>query len=92
MECNSLVYRFCNGTHEIFKIQSVQKTYCICFKQGKFPLSYSETNLQWNKVGAYRLGSLSNVPLKLKYSEIQGKVLNVDNILLTCPNNVLIEK
>ena len=58
LECNSIIYSFRNNTHEIFKIKSVHASFVICYKQGKFPFSLPETNLQWNKVGVYRLGSL----------------------------------
>ena len=92
MECNSLIYTFKNNVHNFYVIKSVHASHVICYQQGKFPLSYPDTNLQWNKVGVYRRGSLSNIPLKIDFKDIMGKVLNVDNVLLTCPKNVLQEQ
>lgn len=64
-----------------------------CIKQGKFECEFEELkNLKWSKVGVYKLGPTCSQPVRVQKSDIAGKVIHVDNYLITCPNNVLREK
>ena len=90
MERNSLIYCYNNNTHEFYKIISVHQNHVTCYKQGRFPAIFNETPaLQWNRVGVYKMGSLSNEKQYIPYQSICGKALNVLNFLITCPINIL---
>ena len=47
---------------------------------------------KWEKVGVFRLGPHSNEIVEIDRKKIEGKLLKVDNLLMTCPNNVLNEQ
>ena len=66
----------------------------ICIKQGKFQFKNELTpNINWSQVGVYKLGpTLNEESFVIHRDEICGKVLKVDNLLITCPLNVLQEK
>ena len=92
-ESNTLIYTYVKNTYEFYKIIGTYQHHVTCYKQGRFPVSFNETpKLQWDKVGVFKLGSLSKEKVDLKYSEISGKVLLVNGIFLTCPKNVLQEQ
>ena len=65
----------------------------LCNPQGKFiyncPLL---KNLNWEKVGVFLVGPYSDQEVIVTRPEISGKVIAVENFLLTCPNNVLREQ
>lgn len=65
----------------------------ICIKQGKFPFKTPLiTNLDWGQVGVYKLGPTSEEEhCLIAQHEISGKVMKVDNLLITFPLNVLRE-
>ena len=59
LECNSLIYCYEASEHNMFKIINVQKDSLICYKQGKYPVSFKETrdlDLNWSHVGVYKRG------------------------------------
>ena len=61
-----------------------------CYTQGKFkanlPLS---KEYDWSQVGVYRVGPISEESKIIKRENISGKVIQVKEYLITCPNNVL---
>ena len=92
-EDNSLIYCYKNLTHEIYRIVKVKKDSVICYKQGRFEHSFPELpSLNWSKVGIYKKGLITNDKVEILKENIHGKVLEIDNLFITCPNNVLREK
>ena len=76
----------------MYKIISVHDNYVTCLEQGRFPIAFPETpTLKWNNVGVFKLGSLGSDPVVVNNSTISGKVLIVQNLLITCPSNILKE-
>lgn len=64
-----------------------------CTKQGKYEVEFDELkSLKWSQVGVYRLGPTCDEPVRVLKKDIAGKVIHVDNYLMTCPNNILREK
>lgn len=96
LECNSLIYKFVNNTHEIFKIVDVHDTdrdVFMCRKFGKLPFVAPELpNASWNKIGVYEVGGLSDEIVHVHRNSIAGKVIQVSSLFVTCPKNVLNEK
>lgn len=93
LEDNTLIYKYENSVHLIYKIKEVREDYVVCFKQGRYPSSFPELpRVNFTKVGIYKKGPLSNEIVKIDKNMIAGKVLKVDDFFITCPNNVLREK
>ena len=97
LEDNSLIYTTDENNNHTFyviidKVEDNTESF-ICIKQGKFPFKPAlSPNLPWNQVGVYKLGpTLKEDQFVIHRDEICGKVLKVDNLLITCPLNVLRE-
>lgn len=94
-ENNSLIYVFNdNQKHELYKVEEIiDNNHFRCKIQGKFPFKHPLTlEYNWTNVGVFRLGPLSEETKIIKRSEICGKVIQVNNLLITCPKNVLFEQ
>ena len=95
LECNSMIYVFKHNDYKMYKILKVEKEQLLCYPQGKFPCSFRETsglNLNWSQIGVFKKGGVSNEPTIINKSDVSGKVIVVDDYLMTCPNDVLREK
>ena len=93
LECNNMIYVFQDGTHKMYKIIEVSENSVLCLKQGKYPAVFPELpHLNWGQIGIYKKGALSRETTTMMKKDISGKVLNVNNLLITCPNNILREK
>lgn len=93
-ENNHSIYTLTENGHNFFSIVSYNNdnTY-TCYKQGKFNASFNDVGQKnWAQVGVYKLGPLCNIPVIVKQEDIAGKVIRVNNYLITCPNDVLIEQ
>ena len=93
LECNSLIYQFVNKSYELYSVKEINGEMLTCQKIGKYPAVFKETpNLVWSKVGVFKKGPLSSETYQLKMSDTCGKVINVGEYMITCPENVLQEK
>ena len=93
LECNSLIYVYENNTHVVYEIQSIENDILTCHQLGNLQIDLQCTNmLDWSTVGVYRKGGLSSVDVIVHRDQVAGKVLKVDNYLITCPNSILREK
>ena len=94
LECNSLIYVYENNAHVIYKIHTIEnEDSFICNRLGNHPFESVQTNtLNWSTVGVYKKGPLSSEDTAVRRENVAGKVLKVNNILVTCPLNVLREK
>ena len=95
MECNSLIYCYERNVHNMYKIIEVEKESLLCYKQGKYPVTFPETsslNLNWSQVGVYKKGGVMETPIIIPKTKVSGKVINVGNYLITSSNNILLEK
>lgn len=93
MENNTIVYKFIDLTHKMFKIIDIQGDNLICHRQGRYKHTFPELNeVNWSHVGVYEKGPISNEIVTIPKLEVHGKVMQVENLLITCPNNILREK
>ena len=93
LENDTLIYCYKQRSHDIFKVTEVTDNHVFCRRIGKYPHSFDDLpNLNCAQVGIYKKGLLSDEKIKIKKEDIDGKVLDVCNLLITCPNNVLREK
>lgn len=93
LECNSLIYIYEDSKHIVYKIKSIVNDILTCNQMGNHELDLPNTHmLNWSSVGVYRKGGLSSLDVTVNRKNVCGKVMKVDNYLITCPNNILREK
>lgn len=92
-ECNSLVYLFEQRKYILYKIIDINEDIFTVNEQEYLPCNFPETpSLNWDVVGVFMKGNLKNEMVTIDRNSIKGKVLEVQNYLITCPANVLREK
>ena len=95
LECNNLVYTFENRRYSLYKIIEIQedeqmlKCVKISTRKKKFVDAFT---LNWESVGVFELQSITDDIVEIDMSSVAGKIVKCNNILLTCPKNVLEEK
>lgn len=93
MECNSLVYTFENDQYQFYKVIQKNDDNLLCKNIDKLNCIFRETpHLNWGSVGVFKQGNVSEEILNISMSIVKGKLLKVNDLLLTCPLNVLREK
>lgn len=92
-ECNSMIYCYENQKYEIYKVKRVENDMLICIQQSTFPCTFAETpELNWNLIGVFKKSLLTGSEKRIPKERVKGKVLIVNEFLITCPKNVLLEK
>lgn len=92
-ECNNMIYQFKDLSYHLYQIVSINGDELLCRRIGKFPYTFPDCpNLNWSKLGVFQKGALSSDTEIVKRENVHGKVMQVDNLLLTCPNNILREQ
>ena len=94
-EDNSLVYYVDdNSEYKFFRIIKINDTGSLtCNPQGRHVCKFDLVKeLNWEKIGVFKVGPYTDEEIILPRNKIEGKVLKVGNYLLTCPNNVLREQ
>ena len=95
LECNNLIYTYTHRTYNLYKVVDVQKEDEIlnCVKINTCEMFFEETpNLNWDLVGVFQLESIDNEVKNISEKYVAGKVIQIDDMLITCPLNVLDEK
>lgn len=92
LECNNMIYTFENGKYNIYKVTKVSGENLTCHKQEKLICNFNEIQLNWSIVGVFKKGNISPEEHVVTRSEVKGKIIVVNNFLITCPSNVLREK
>ena len=93
LECNSLIYVYENSKYLVYKINSINDDILVCNQMGNHEIDLPQTAmLNWSSVGVFRKGGLSSIDVIINRKDVAGKVIKVENYLITCPNNVLREK
>ena len=92
LQCNSLVYQFINDEYHMYHINSKEDNILFCSPLGKQVHQFPMCSLNWSQVGVFKTGAISNDVVEINKSHVDGKILRVGNLLITCPNNVLREK
>ena len=76
----------------MYKIQSIAGNMLLCHPQGFFPITFPETpEITWNDVGVFKRGGISETIVTIPKQNVNGKVIIISNLLITCPINILRE-
>ena len=93
MECNSYVYTFKGNEYHLYKIVSIEDDTFECNIVEIIETMFPETpTLNWGKVGVFKSGEIKNEIQFIQRQEIAEKINKVQNLFITCPNNILEEK
>ena len=92
-QSNSLIYTFKLGEYEAYKIISINNLLMTCYPIGLFKKTFHETpQIDWQSVGVFKKGGVNETEVIINKKDIAGKLLQINGLLITCPNNVLREK
>ena len=92
MEANNLVYIHKNNRYKMYKIHTVHDNTLLCYEQGFFKYAMKETpEINWETVGVFKEGGISEETVTLNELQIHGKVIRVCSLLITVPINILRE-
>ena len=94
-ECNSLIYTYIHKVYKFYQIVDFNEDEKLlnCKEILKSEYFFEETpNLDWAKVGLFQEEELQDQIVKIEKIFVAGKLIRVNNLLITCPNNVLLEK
>lgn len=94
LENNKMIYSWEFNKHNMYVIQEIiDEDNFLCFKMGKIETTFKETpTLNWKKVGVYKKGKIGTEHFIIERKKISGKVLEVQDYLITCPKNILREQ
>ena len=93
LENDTIFYCFQDGTHKMYKIIEVYEDSILCYKQGRYDCTFPEMpHLKFSQIGVYKRGPRSDETCIIPIKKISGKVICVEDYLITGPNNVLREK
>ena len=93
LESNNLIYVFKFGEYNLYKIMKIHDNTMTCVKIKTCNVSFpGASTLNWKKVGVFRLDEITNETVTIKPEDIDGKVIKINDVLLTCPINILDEK
>ena len=94
LECNNLIYSFKLGQYHLYKINHISDSEFHCSKIITENVQFPGANLPWNKVGVFKLKDMNVYAesVKINPKNVDGKIVKVNDVLLTCPMNILDEK
>ena len=93
LQNDSLIYIWKNNIHNMFKIVDVIGEDLVCNKIITSECSFDDTDLPWKTVGVFDFGEIDETEfIEVDKNEISGKVILVNDLLITCPLNILREK
>lgn len=94
LENNTMIYCFEKKEHRFYIINEIiDDDHFLCKEIGKYPHVFPEVpHLNWSKVGVYEKGGIGPEQVIIEKKNVSGKLLEVQNLLITCPNLILREK
>lgn len=96
LENNSMIYVFDNGNYNMYKIVSINRDepdIFHCNIQGKIAIEFDEaSDLDWSSIGVFKEGATGDEEVLIERKNVNGKVLKICSLLITCPINILHEQ
>ena len=91
---DTLIYVWQYNCHNMYKIVEISENGdLICNKIRKSEYEFDDFALPWKTVGLFELNEIDETShVVIERKNVSGKVVLVNNLLITCPNNVLREK
>ena len=93
LESNNYVYTYTNNTYNCYKIHDIDENKLYCSKIETATCKFTETpNLDWSKVGVFKEKKILSEITEISHDMVAGKLIRVQDLILTCPKNILDEK
>ena len=95
LECNNLIYTYRLGEYKFYKINDIENDNKIfkCHEIEIAPYVFTDTpDLRWEDVGVFEEQSIHSEIVNVESTLVEGKLVRVQNLLMTCPINILEEK
>ena len=94
LENDTLIYIWQSNRHDMYKIvELLEDGDLLCHKIEKMEYEFDDVALPWKTVGLFELVEINETEhVIIDRQNVSGKVIQVNNLLITCPNNVLREK
>ena len=94
LECNSQIYTFIDNQYKFYQIVSINENDSLeCCEIGKYSVRFPETpTLNWDKIGVFSAGGVSDELETIELNDVDGKIIRVQDLFITCPTNILQEK
>ena len=93
LQNDTLIYIWKYNKHNMYKIVDIMEDVLICHKIVKTECSFEDADLPWKTVGVFEYGEIDETEyIEIEKEEVSGKVLYVNDYLITCPLNILREK
>ena len=93
LQNDSLIYVWKNNIHNMYKIVDLIGDDLICNKIITSECSFEDADLPWKTVGVFEFGEIDETQfIEVDKNEVSGKVILVNDLMITCPLNILREK
>ena len=93
LQNDTLIYVWKFNEHNMYKIVDIIDDVLICHKIIKSQCSFEDADLPWKTVGVFELIEINYTEyIEIDKNEVSGKILQVNEYLITCPTNILREK
>ena len=93
LQCNNLVYTYEDGHYQLYKIMNIEESIFSSVKIETDIAFYPETpSLKWELVGVFKFVAFGTELHNIHKENLKGKLIIVNDLIITCPNNILREK
>ena len=92
LECNSMIYTFSDLQYTFYKVQNVNGDELLCVEIEKLACSFPDVKMNWSIVGVFKKGRVLSENVTISRKNVKGKVLELNEFLISCPTNILREK
>ena len=93
LQNDSLIYVWKHNKHNMYKMVDLIGEDLICHKIITTECSFEDADLPWKTVGVFEFGEIDDTEyIEIDKNEVSGKVILVNDLLITWPLNILREK
>ena len=93
LQNDTLIYVWKYNKHNMYKIVDIIDDDLICHIIVKSECTFEDADLPWKSVGVFEFVEINYTEfIEIDKNEVTGKVLFVNDYLITCPANILREK
>ena len=93
LQNDTLIYVWKFNKHNMYKIVDIIDDDLICHNIIKAECTFDDVDLPWKTVGVFEFVEIDYTQfIEVDKNEVSGKLILVDDYLITCPLNILREK
>ena len=93
LECNTLIYTYRLQTYHVYKIVEITGDEINCVPLITEEQEFEDTpNIVWENVGVFKFKEEGTETKQIRLNDIAGKIIKINDLLITCPKEILEEK